>query len=204
MTGNARARALLSLVCAGVALVIIAGSAAPRYPSGLAARSPAHVVRPSVTATATSSPPLPDRVIIPGIGVDASLIPLGLNSDGTVEVPSLDDPLEAGWYHYGPAPGEIGPAVVLGHVDSRREAGVFYRLHDVRPGDTAEIGRTDGSRVAFIVTRVEQTPKTSFPTQSVYGDTPDPELRLITCGGSFDRARGSYRDNMIVFAVLRP
>jgi sortase (surface protein transpeptidase) len=204
MTANARARALLSLVCAGVALVTIAGSAAPHHLSGSIARSPAHVVRPSATATATSSPPLPDRVIIPVIGVDASLIPLGLNSDGTVEVPSLDDPLDAGWYHYGPAPGEIGPAVVLGHVDSRREAGVFYRLHDLRPGDTAEIGRSDGSRLAFVVTRIEQAPKTSFPTQSVYGDTPDPELRLVTCGGSFDRAHSSYRDNIIVFATLRP
>ncbi|OXM61739.1 MULTISPECIES: class F sortase [Amycolatopsis] len=145
---------------------------------------------------------VPAAVEIPAIGARSSLIPLGLNEDGTVEVPPVTSPRQAGWYSLGPAPGERGPAVILGHVDGNRQQGIFSRLHELAPGDRISVSRVDGSRSGFAVTRVERVPKTDFPTAAVYGDTAGPELRLITCGGVFDRAARSYRDNVIVFAVL--
>ncbi|HEY2725293.1 MAG TPA: class F sortase [Pseudonocardiaceae bacterium] len=144
----------------------------------------------------------PTRLRIPAIGAASTLIPLGLNADGTVEVPSLDDPMQAGWYRYGPTPGQVGPAVVLGHVNARGSQGVFARLAELAPGDQVSIDRDDGHTVGFTVRRVEEVPKTQFPTGRVYGDTQAPELRLVTCGGELDRARHSYRDSIIVYAVL--
>lgn len=138
---------------------------------------------------------------IPSIGVRSTLIPLGLNADGTVEVPSLDEPMQAGWYRYGPTPGDVGPAVVLGHVNARGSPGVFARLDELAVGDAVSVERDQGHRIDFVVTRVEQVSKTRFPTARVYGDTPAPELRLVTCGGELDRARHRYLDSVIVYAV---
>ncbi|HWE88076.1 MAG TPA: sortase, partial [Pseudonocardiaceae bacterium] len=104
-----------------------------------------------------------------------------------------------GWFD-GPTPGEIGPAVILGHVDGDRQIGIFYRLHELVAGDQIVVTRQDGSMVTFAVTSVQQVPKTAFPTDQGYGNTTDPELRLITCGGSFNRAERSYVDNVIVYA----
>jgi sortase (surface protein transpeptidase) len=117
-----------------------------------------------------------------------------------MEVP--DDYDVAGWYVHGPRPGDIGPAIIAGHVDSKRGPAVFYRLRDLAEGDSIEVGRADGSVAVFRVDAVEQYPKNRFPTAKVYGDLDHAGLRLITCGGDFDRSRGHYRDNIVVYASL--
>jgi sortase (surface protein transpeptidase) len=160
---------------------------------------------PEPVAATPAAPPAaiaPASVEVPRLGITSSLVPLGLNPDGTIAVPSLDEPMQASWYSEGPAPGEVGPAVVLGHVDARGEPGIFHRLREVAEGDEITIGRADGTALRFVVTRVAQVAKAEFPTAEVYGPTAEPQLRLITCGGSFDRAAGHYRDNVIVFARL--
>ncbi|MGH3991561.1 MAG: class F sortase [Pseudonocardiaceae bacterium] len=161
---------------------------------------------PSVPAAAAAVPALPESepvaLSIEAIDATSTLIPLGLNGDGTIEVPVLDQPLQAGWYRYGPTPGQAGPAVVLGHVNAHGDDGIFARLSELEAGDGVRIERADGRTAVFTVTRVEQISKTAFPTEAVYGDTADAQLRLITCGGELDRERHSYRDNIIVYAVL--
>lgn len=144
----------------------------------------------------------PVALHIETIDATSTLIPLGLNGDGTIEVPPLDQPLQAGWYRYGPTPGQAGPAVVLGHVNAHGEDGIFARLSELAPGDDVRIERADGRTGVFTVTRVDQIAKTAFPTGTVYGDTTDAQLRLITCGGELDRERHSYHDNIIVYAAL--
>jgi hypothetical protein len=142
----------------------------------------------------------PIHLRVPAIDITARVIDLGLNDDGTLEVPETFD--EAGWWTGGAAPGADGPAVVVGHVDSRAGPGVFYRLRGVAPGDRIELRDRGGRVVRFAVDRVEQHPKDAFPTGAVYGDTEHPTLRLITCGGAFDRSARSYVDNVIVYASL--
>ncbi|MBA3430393.1 MAG: class F sortase [Actinobacteria bacterium] len=146
------------------------------------------------------SPVHPERVRIPSIGVSAPVIDLVLNPDGTLEVPESFS--VTGWWSGGAMPGEVGPAVIVGHVDSRTGPAVFYRLRDIEPGRFIEIVGTDGSSMKFRVERVEQHPKNAFPTERVYRETAEPELRLITCGGVFNRSTGHYLDNIIVFASL--
>lgn len=124
---------------------------------------------------------------------------LGLNADGTIQVP--DDVTHVGWYSLGPSPGQLGPAVVLGHVDSARNgAGVFFKLGAMKDGDRIAITGADGTKVSFAVYAVREYSKDAFPTGTVYGNTSGPELRLITCGGRFDRATGHYLSNIVVFA----
>jgi sortase (surface protein transpeptidase) len=149
------------------------------------------VVDPNVT---------PLAVRIPSVGITSPLIRLGLNPDHTLQVP--DNFALAGWYIYRPVPGNPGPAVIAGHVDSKRGPAVFYRLRDVPIGATVEVDRSDHSVAVFTVTAKEQHPKTAFPTARVYGPTTGAELRVITCGGTFNRAIGHYNDNIIVFAKL--
>lgn len=150
-----------------------------------------------VSPTATVGDPL--SISIPAIGVESVLLPTGYLEDGTVDVPK--DPSIAGWFEPGPRPGERGPAVVMGHVDSRKYGpGVFYRLRDIEVGDVATIETTSGP-VRFVVRSVEQFPKHEFPTARVYGPVPEAALRLITCGGSFDSSVRSYRDNIVAFLV---
>jgi sortase (surface protein transpeptidase) len=144
----------------------------------------------------------PVSVDIPKIGAKSTLVPLGLNPDNTVEVPPVTQPMQAGWYSYGPTPGEVGPSVILGHVDGNKRKGIFYRLKEMAPGDKISVARKDGSTANFVVTKIDQVAKDTFPTDAVYDNTVNPELRLITCGGSFDRAARNYRDNIIVFAIL--
>ncbi|MFC3500485.1 class F sortase [Micromonospora krabiensis] len=143
----------------------------------------------------------PTRVRVPRIDVDSRLTVLGLDRAGALVPPADFD--VAGWYGGGPAPGDTGPAVLAGHLDSRRGPAVFARLGELRPGDTVEVWR-GGQRLTFRVTGSLRTRKDAFPTAAVYGPTPGPELRLITCGGDFDRRRGHYRDNVVVFAVSAP
>ena len=152
------------------------------------------------TTTAPRPVPLPVSVRIPAIGVDSRLIPLGLNPDNTLQVPQ--DFGVAGWYTGRPVPGEIGPSVVVGHVDSKSGPAVFYRLEDLQPGAIIEVACSDGTVAKFSVVAKEQHDKDAFPTARVYDPTDSPELRLITCGGNFDRSIGHYNDNVVVFAVL--
>lgn len=159
-------------------------------------------VAPEVAAAAPvaeASTAAPERLRIPAIGVDSSFVDLGLDAAGALQAPESTDVV--GWFAAGPAPGADGPALVAGHVDSRSGPAVFHRLGELGVGDRVEILRTDGSTVAFTVTARTDTPKATFPTERVYGPTPGPELRLITCGGTFDRATGHYRDNVVVEAV---
>ena len=145
-------------------------------------------------------PALPVRLQIPAIAVSTPLVPLGRLPDGSIEVPKDWD--TAGWYDRGPRPGQPGPAVILGHVDSKTGPAVFYRLRALRPPDIVRVGLADGRTLVFRVQRVERYPKDEFPTQAVYFPTLNRELRLITCGGEFDYAARSYRDNIVIYATL--
>jgi hypothetical protein len=166
-------------------------------------RSPA--TRPEHRPWIASSAPLaaspPIRVEIAAVGVNAPIGPLGLNRDGTLQVPG--DFGRAGWYTGRPTPGESGPAIVVAHRASRRGPGAFWKLPDVHTGEEIVITRADGRRILFTVDRVEQHRKDAFPTDAVYGPIPGSALRLITCGGPFEPALGDhYRDNVIVFAHM--
>ena len=135
---------------------------------------------------------------IEAIGVSAPLISLGLNPDRSLQVPG--DAASAGWWRGGPEPGERGASVIAGHVDSRSGPGVFYRLRALRPGAAIEVTTEEGTTARFVVERTERYAKDRFPTRRVYGRTRGSTLRLVTCAGSFDAARGHYRDNLVVFA----
>jgi sortase (surface protein transpeptidase) len=148
-------------------------------------------------------PSEPTHLQIPSLGISSDLLQLGQNPDGTVQVPPLTKDSQAGWYRYGPTPGERGPAVLLGHVDSADYGpGVFFQLGALRPGATVTVTRADHTAATFRVIRVTSVPKDSFPTLAVYGNTDGAELRLITCGGRFDPDARNYLDNIVVFAVL--
>jgi Sortase domain len=139
----------------------------------------------------------PVRLRIPALHVNSTLDRLPRLADGTVAVPGTPD--VAGWYEDGPRPGQPGPAVILGHVDSRKGPGIFFYLDQLKPGADVYVDRADGSTVGFRVTGVSRVPKTQFPTDLVYSPTLEPSLQLITCGGSFDYHARSYRDNVIVY-----
>jgi sortase (surface protein transpeptidase) len=149
-----------------------------------------------------SPPPVPEpiRLIIPSIGVRTRLVHLGLTSSGALQVPATT--AVAGWYTGSARPGAIGAAVIAGHIDSVTGPGVFFRLRLLRPGDRVYVRRAGGSLAVFEVTAVHSYLKTRFPTMAVYGPVPAAELRLITCGGTFDYATGHYLSNVIVYADL--
>jgi len=147
----------------------------------------------------------PTTISIPKIGVQAEIMSLGTNPDGTVQVPPLDQAMKTGWYSPGASPGEAGNAVIVGHVDSAKIGpAVFFKLGALQPGDTISIAREDGSAVSFTVNEVKSYPKTAFPTELVYGPSDKPGLRVVTCGGNFDQSTGSYVDNVIAFASMTP
>ena len=141
----------------------------------------------------------PVSLSIPLIGVHTRLITLALTRDGSLQVPATTS--VAGWFAAGPRPGAIGSAVIAGHIDSYRGPGVFFRLDELRPGNRIYVRRSDRTTVMFRVTAVHRYLKDHFPTQTVYGATPDAELRLITCGGAFDDATGHYLSNVVVYAT---
>jgi hypothetical protein len=187
------------------AVLVLAGCAS-NTPGGV---HPPIVVTPTVAAPA----PVPDptAIVIPKIKVRSSLITLGLNPDHTVHVPDVHHPEQAGFYcvtttdkppcSAGVVPGALGPAAIYGHVDGGGQPGVFYRLDQLVPGDEIDIDEVDGTTRVFHVYRVEQFHKADFPTLHVYGDTTRPELRVITCGGTFNRKTGSYDDQILVDAA---
>ena len=142
----------------------------------------------------------PTDLIIPSIGVRTRLIRLGLARSGAMRVPSSTS--VAGWFTGSPRPGAIGSSVIVGHIDSFRGPGVFYRLRLLRQGSRVYVRRADGTLAAFRVTAVRTYLKSRFPTEAVYGPAPDAQLRLITCGGTFDYAAGHYLSNVIVYAAL--
>jgi hypothetical protein len=142
----------------------------------------------------------PVALSIPRIGVSSTLVDLGLERNGELEVPR--DPSTAGWFSGGAAPGALGPAVIAGHVTWNGAPAVFYRLAALRHGDRVQVNRRDGRTAVFVVTRVARFSKSRFPTQAVYGEVNNAALRLITCGGTYDQARHRYLDNVVVFAQL--
>jgi sortase family protein len=208
----------LSVVLAGigVAVVVLAPHGAPPPPARLDVPIPAAVavvptpvdpvVREAVVPSVAPAPVLqlgesdPVRVRIPALGVTSRIMHLGLERDGSMEVPPGAYPV--GWYDRSPTPGQLGPAVLAGHVDWAGEPGAFYALRELLPGDQVVVERTDGSVATFQVDRVEEHGKDDFPTEQVYADVPYAALRLITCGGTFDERTGDYEDNVIVFATL--
>jgi sortase (surface protein transpeptidase) len=141
----------------------------------------------------------PTRLVIPAIGVDTLVVPLGRAPDGSALVPS--GTTYTSWYDLGPRPGQLGPAVVLGHIDSYTGPGVFFRLRSLLPGDDVMV-QAGQKLLRFEVWKLQTYPKDHFDTSAVFGPTPVPELRLITCGGPFDTSIGHYEDNVVVFAVL--
>jgi Sortase domain len=149
---------------------------------------------------------LPVSISIPAIGVRSRLLYVGLNPDGTIEVPPLNDPPltnEAAWYKYSPTPGQPGPSIIEGHVDSSRTGpSVFFRLGALKPGDLVDITLADRQVAVFKITGVRLYPKSRFPTSTVYGFTSYAALRLITCGGSFDEQSLHYSSNIVAFASL--
>ncbi|MFE4482291.1 class F sortase, partial [Kitasatospora sp. NPDC056789] len=170
------------------------------------AAAPGSPGAPATTGTAPTAPKPyasspPTRLLVPSVGVDAPVTDLGLNPDGTVEVPPADRGEEVGWYRNGPTPGEAGPAVLIGHYDTVHGPAVFKQLPKLRPGDLIRIRRADGGTVDFKVRELLQAAKDRFPTEQVYGDTPAPALRLITCGGRIG-SDGHWTDNIIVLADL--
>ncbi|WP_217639489.1 MULTISPECIES: class F sortase [unclassified Curtobacterium] len=140
------------------------------------------------------------RVSIPAIGVESSLEDLHRGAGGELDPPVDWD--SAGWFSDGIVPGAVGPSVIAGHVDSPTSAAVFFRLDELVAGDEVHVRMSDGSTRTFTVDRSERAAKAAFPTSDVYGTTPTPQLRLITCDGTFDTATGHYTDNLIVFADL--
>ncbi|SFL51316.1 class F sortase [Geodermatophilus ruber] len=187
------ARRLLAgtaLVAGAVALLSPAPPGAAQAPAG------APVVAEALPPEQTAGPA---RLRIPAIGVDTSLARLGVDAAGALVPPA--DFAQAGWFTGSATPGAVGPAVVAGHVDSTAGPAVFFRLGGLAPGDDVLVDRADGTTVRFTVTGTSRYPKDAFPTAAVYGPTPRAELRLITCGGDFDRDRRSYADNVVVTAV---
>lgn len=142
----------------------------------------------------------PVRVIVPAIEVDADVVDLGVTADGTLEVPT--DFATVGWFTRSALPGERGPEILAGHVDDEQGPAVFFRLRELEVGAEVTVVRADGGQVRYRVDGVERYPKDAFPTALVYGPAPGPVLRLITCGGTFDRATGHYRDNTVAYATV--
>lgn len=173
----------------------------------------------ALSADATSAPPprgagpgelttgplmqtsAPTRVSIPALKVTVPVIGLGLQADGSMQVPG--DAATVGWYTKAPTPGALGPAILAGHVDYQKQPGTFARLADLTTGDAINVQRQDGSMAMFAVTTVERHRKDKFPSAAVYGPINHAGLRLITCGGDFDSTSGHYEDNIVVYATLR-
>jgi sortase (surface protein transpeptidase) len=154
--------------------------------------------RPDQPHPQPTRPSGPMVITIPRIGVKAAIVGVGLQADGSMQVPDRD---KVGWYKRGPRPGAPGPAVLVGHVYYRPGPGVFYRLRELGPGDKILIRQRHGPTMRFTVVRLERVPKTALPTKRIWPTIRKPVLRLITCGGSYDHTTGHYRDNYIVYAA---
>ncbi|MEU1485769.1 class F sortase [Streptomyces sp. NPDC005752] len=197
LTSKSSMRTAVSVVTAGLLLAPVTGCATDDAPPP-----------PVRTGTATPGPsespgaPAPTRLTVPSLGIDSTLLRLGLNEDGTVEVPPAEKGMTAGWYAGGAVPGEPGAAVLIGHNDTRFGKAVFHDLHTIAKGADIAVSGGGGEKVHFTVSGTETVSKKTFPTQKVYGATDESVLRLITCDGAFDAA-GHPVDNLIVYATLR-
>lgn len=205
-------RTVLSATAIG-SLLVACGAEAPVPYEAPAVEAPTSAApEPEVVAD-------PTAITIPAIGAHSTLVPLGLTATGELDVPPVDQPMQAAWYagakpdvagdEYQPGePG--GPAIVSGHVDGvidgvKGRPGIFHRLSELKPGDEILIDRDEQPQLRFVVDRVEKHAKDAFPTEAVYGATDRPELRLVTCGGRFGTVRpGHYDDNWVIFASLAP
>ena len=173
-------------------------TSAPAIPSGRATENPRFGM-----AGRGMPASKPVSLGIPSIDVRSSLLHLGQAADGTLEVPAGERYNDAAWYRHSPTPGEVGPAILLGHVDSAAQGpSVFFRLGELQRGDRITVERADGSVADFEVDAVRRYPKDDFPTKLVYGDIDHAGLRILTCGGAFDEVSGHYLDNIVVFATL--
>ncbi len=179
---------------------------------GGAHKPPAQIQQqPEPTASQPSDPPkpvrplarsVPSRLRIPKLHVDSPIMKLGLNADHTIQVPPLSRPNLTGWWDGGPTPGERGASVILGHNIGNGRTSVFEKLGTLKPGDRVEVTRGNGSVATFEITKLEEIPKSSFPTGKVYGKLSYPGIRLITCGGRFDASWGHHVDNIIAYGKL--
>lgn len=176
------------------------GSGHAGHHMGPGTSSPASQGAAAPATTERMSRSRPTSVSIPSLGVTSSVIDLGRQPDDTMEVPQ--DATSSGWFTGSPTPGELGPAVLAGHVTWDKKPAVFFELGSMRDGQRVEVSRADGSTAVFEVTDVGQYPKTDFPTDKVYGEVDHAALRLITCGGHFDGETGHHVDNVVVYAKL--
>jgi sortase (surface protein transpeptidase) len=185
-------------IAGGALVVTMRPYVPPSLPAPPAAAASSQKAGPAAPSARAVPRTVPTRVIIPAIGVNAAITPEGTGSSGALNMPPLTAGNLAAWWDGGAAPGQDGPAVIAGHVDSA-QAGplVFWNLRLLKPGDTVKV---EPAGVTFTVTSVTQFTKSAFPTTKVYGPAPGPELRLITCGGTFDYATGHYLSNVIVYA----
>jgi sortase (surface protein transpeptidase) len=187
-----------------VAVWALAGPGGPpaeaqQIPQSVGTSVPEVNGRPVAAPLAAS---VPVRIVIPVIPVNAPVMRLGLNSNGSLQVPPLDNHNLAGWYTGSVMPGQTGASIVVGHVDSWSGGSVFFKIKNLRPGDKVDIVRADGTTAIFTVDGLQKAAKVAFPTSAVYRNPGYPALRLITCGGPFDSATGEYLDNIIVYAHL--
>nr|WSW66983.1 class F sortase [Streptomyces sp. NBC_00995] len=180
--------------------------AAPAAPASSPAAALPRQATPSPSPTPTTAPALarsvPKRLKIPAIAVDAPFTPLSIGASGRLDAPPPNDTNLVGWFQGGVTPGERGASIVAGHVDTLTGPAVFLQLRFLRPGSTVDITRADGTVATFKVDTVETFSKAKFPDKRVYADTPDAQLRLITCGGTYDKKARDYEDNVVVFAHL--
>jgi len=175
-------------------------ASAQKIPATVGTAPPAPV---DIAAVAPAVPPsTPVQLEIPVLGVKAPVMLLGRNSDGTVQVPPLENHNLAGWYVGSVTPGADGSSVILGHVDNYAGPSVFFSIKNLQVRDEVKVVRADGSVAEFAVDGVQKVAKAQFPTSGIYGNTPYPSLRLVTCGGPFDAASGHYADNIVVYAHL--
>jgi len=198
----------LVLIAVGAFIVAHALSSGSKLPPAAGQEIPAAVgtkvpfpPRPG-TVAAPLSASTPMTIQIPAIGVDAPVMNLGLNSNGTIQVPPLDNHNLAGWYDRSVTPGAKGTSVILGHVDDYAGPSVFFNIKNLHQGDIIDVTRTDGITAVFTVDGVQKATKTSFPTVDVFGNVAYPVLHLVTCGGPFDPNTGEYLDSIIVYAHL--
>jgi len=197
--------AAVVLLLAGAACLVV-GLHAPHSLPAPAAADRSAAPTPTPVAAASRRPAVarsaPVTLRIPAIGLDVPVSELGLNPDGTIEVPASFT--EPGWYRLGPSPGQAGSAVILGHVDSYLGPAVFFRLRSLLPGDLVEVTLADGVIVQFVVRSVAEYLKADFPDRLVYGSHGYSALQLVTCGGVFDTATRHYLSNVVVYTSLQP
>lgn len=154
-----------------------------------------------ISVVKASTTPNPNFLSIPSLNINAPFEFLGLNANQTIEVPKND--MSVGWFVYGAKPGEIGAAVIVGHLDSIKGNAIFANLNKIKTGDEIKISREDGSEVIYVTDSVSKFSQNNFPTHKVYDSTPYPSLRLITCAGTYNKQAGHYSDNLVVFGRIK-